>query len=146
MPGDISPAAWPGKTLPVMWMRCCGQTQTEDRMQHSFFLVFFYCNCILLLFCLCNFMLVGMYTVHCFCWEYCNTVKYICYRVFVCSEYKNNILNYFTTHYVCTVCSKCNTEQKKGLSHYDEWSVKCFPLIIVFYTEHISVQLILMNV
>ncbi len=43
------------------------------------------------------------------------------YRVFVCSEYKNNILKYFTTHYVCTVCSKCNTEPKKGLSHYDEW-------------------------
>ena len=29
MLGDISPAAWPGKTLFVMWMRCCGQTETE---------------------------------------------------------------------------------------------------------------------
>ncbi len=42
MLGDISPAAWPGKTLLVMWMRCCGQTATEERMQHSFFFFFFF--------------------------------------------------------------------------------------------------------
>ena len=40
------PAAWPGKTLLVMWMGCCGQTETEEKMQHSFFFFFFYCNCI----------------------------------------------------------------------------------------------------
>jgi len=25
-------------------------------------------------------------------------IKYICYHIFVCSGYKNNILKYFTTH------------------------------------------------
>ncbi|MEQ2287546.1 hypothetical protein AMECASPLE_013717 [Ameca splendens] len=37
MQRDISSAAWPGKTLLVTWMRCCGQIPTDERMQQSLF-------------------------------------------------------------------------------------------------------------
>ncbi len=40
-----------------------------------------------------------VHCVHCFCGK--NKIKF--YRVFVCSEYKNNILKYFTTH-LCLYC------------------------------------------
>lgn len=36
---DILPTDWPGKTLLVMWMRCCGTA--EERMQHSSLFLFF---------------------------------------------------------------------------------------------------------
>jgi len=64
-------------------------------------------------------------------------IKYVCYSVFVCSDY--SIILQHT--YVCTVCSKCNTEQNKGLSHYDEWR-RSVPFIVVFYIEH-TVQLVI---
>lgn len=35
MLGDIFPTAWTGKTLLVMWMGYCGQTETEEKMPHS---------------------------------------------------------------------------------------------------------------
>ncbi len=40
-----------------------------------------------------------VHCVHCCCGK--NKIK--CYREFVCSEYKNNILKYFTTH-LCLYC------------------------------------------
>ena len=47
--------------------------------------------------------------------------------------------------YVCTVCS--NTEQNKGPSHYQVFSIHLNSLHwSIFYTEHISVQLVLINV
>lgn len=36
MPGGTLPAAWPGRTLPVMSMRSFGQTETKGRMQPNF--------------------------------------------------------------------------------------------------------------
>jgi len=61
------PAAWPGKTLLVMWMRYCGQTKKEEMMQHFFFLLYLYTvNYYVVLFVdhyMCKFVLFVMYTV-----------------------------------------------------------------------------------
>jgi len=69
-----------------------------------------------LLFC---FVLVGVYKM----WDispidFVGKMKYICYRVFVCSGYKKKQYSQiFLQHtYVCNVCSKCNTEQKRPKS------------------------------
>ena len=54
-----------------------------------------------------------MYTVYIVC---VGKIKYICYHVFVCSEYKNNILKYFTTPmYVLTVVSVTEQNRPKSL-------------------------------
>ena len=83
-----------------------------------------------------------MYTVYI---VFVGKIKYIRYRVFVCSEYKNySQIFYNTFMYVLSVASV--TLNKKGLNHYDEWRRSVFPFIIVFYFEHISVQLVLINV
>ena len=44
MQGDISLVAWQGRTLPVMWMRWCGQMPTGDRIHNLkvFLCVFFF--------------------------------------------------------------------------------------------------------
>lgn len=61
MAGNISPAAWPGKTLPVTWMRCCGQTENEERMQHCLYIVYTVNYFVLYVdHCMCNFVLVEM--------------------------------------------------------------------------------------
>ena len=117
MLGDISPTAWPGKTLLVTWMRCYCQTETGERM-HSvcFFSVAVYSK----FFCfvcrpLCDTLLVGMYTLYIVLG---GKIKYIYYHVFVFSECKNYILKYFTTHWT-----------KKGKNHYDDsvlhWAHQC---------------------
>ena len=124
MLGDISPAAWPGKTLLVTWMRCCGQTETEERMQHSFFFfvfvfftVLFYVTVYSKFFCfvcrplyvkLCVGLEWDVHGVHCFCGK--NKIYLLqCICVLSISTIFSNS---FTTH-LCTVCSKCNTEPKK---------------------------------
>ncbi len=69
---------------------------------------------------MCNFVLVGngMYTVYI---VFAGKIK-LNFTVYLCVLSIKTIFSNILQHtYVCTVCSKCNTEPKKGLSHYDEW-------------------------
>ncbi len=69
---------------------------------------------------MCNFVLVGngMYTVYI---VFAGKIKYN-FTVYLCVLSIKTIFSNILQHtYVCTVCNKCNTEPKKGLSHYDEW-------------------------
>lgn len=64
MLGDIFPADWPGKALERMQMRCCDQTETEERMKHHISYVF---RCSMSTTVCPTWCWLGCTLCHCFC-------------------------------------------------------------------------------